>query len=132
VSEALESDRDFVLRHGYTYSGHPTACAAGLKNIEIIEKNNLLKVASGMGYRLERGLQAIADDGGIDHVRGMGALFAVGLREDQNAMQLRDAMIRDGVITRAVGTDTITYCPPFVTTDEQVDTIIDVLAQAVA
>jgi adenosylmethionine-8-amino-7-oxononanoate aminotransferase len=36
------------------------------------------------------------------------------------------------VITRAIGTNTITYCPPFVTTDEQVDTIIDVLAEAVA
>ena len=132
VSEALESDRDFILRHGYTYSGHPTACAAGLKNIEILEKNNLLKAASGMGYRLERGLRAIADDGGVDHVRGVGAVFAVGLRDDQNAVQLRDAMIQAGVITRAIGTDTITYCPPFVTTDEQIDTIVDVLAEAVA
>ena len=131
VSEALESDRDFILRHGYTYSGHPTACAAGLKNIEILEKNNLLKAASGMGYRLERGLRAIADDGGVDHVRGVGAVFAVGLRDDQNAVQLRDAMIQAGVITRAIGTDTITYCPPFVTTDEQIDTIVDVLAEAV-
>lgn len=131
VSEALESDRDFILRHGYTYSGHPTASAAGLKNIEILEKNNLLKAASGMGYRLERGLRAIADDGGVDHVRGVGAVFAVGLRDDQNAVQLRDAMIEAGVITRAIGTDTITYCPPFVTTDEQIDTIVDVLAEAV-
>jgi putrescine aminotransferase len=131
VSEALESDRDFILRHGYTYSGHPTACAAGLKNIEILEKNNLLKAASGMGYRLERGLRAIADDGGVDHVRGVGAVFAVGLRDDQNAVQLRDAMIQAGVITRAIGTDTITDCPPFVTTDEQIDTIVDVLAEAV-
>ena len=131
VSEALESDRDFILRHGYTYSGHPTACAAGLKNIEILEKNNLLKAASGMGYRLERGLRAIADDGGVDHVRGVGAVFAVGLRDDQNAVQLRDAMIQAGVITRAIGTDTITCCPPFVTTDEQIDTIVDVLAEAV-
>jgi len=131
VSEALESNRDFILRHGYTYSGHPTACAAGLKNIEILEKNNLLKAASGMGYRLERGLRAIADDGGVDHVRGVGAVFAVGLRDDQNAVQLRDAMIEAGVITRAIGTDTITYCPPFVTTDEQIDTIVDVLAEAV-
>jgi putrescine aminotransferase len=132
VSDALESDPDFILRHGYTYSGHPAACAAGLKNIEIIEKNNLLKAAAGMGYRLERGLRAIADDGGVDHVRGDVAVFAVGLREDQSAMEIRDEMIRAGVITRAIGTDTITYCPPFVTTDEQIDTVIDVLAEAVS
>ncbi|MDG2440010.1 MAG: aminotransferase class III-fold pyridoxal phosphate-dependent enzyme [Ilumatobacter sp.] len=132
VSEALESDRDFILRHGYTYSGHAAACAAGLKNIEILEKNKLLRAASAMGYRLERGLRAIADDGGVDHVRGVGAVFAVGLRGDQNAVQLRDAMLKAGVITRAIGTDTITYCPPLVTTDEQIDTIVDVLAEAVA
>ena len=132
VGEALESDRDFILRHGYTYSGHAAACAAGLKNIEILEKNKLLRAASAMGYRLERGLRAIADDGGVDHVRGVGAVFAVGLRGDQNAVQLRDAMLKAGVITRAIGTDTITYCPPLVTTDEQIDTIVDVLAEAVA
>lgn len=132
VTDALVADPDFVLRHGYTYSGHPAACAAGLKNIEIIEKNNLIKAADGMGYRLERGLQAIADDGGIDHVRGLGAVFAAGLREDQNAMHIRDAMIRDGVITRAIGTDSITFCPPFVTTDAQIDTVLDVFAEAVS
>ena len=59
-------------------------------------------------------------------------MFAVGLRGDQNAVQLRDAMLKAGVITRAIGTDTITYCPPLVTTDEQIDTIVDVLAEAVA
>jgi adenosylmethionine-8-amino-7-oxononanoate aminotransferase len=59
-------------------------------------------------------------------------VFAVGLRGDQNALQLRDAMLKAGVITRAIGTDTITYCPPLVTTDEQIDTIVDVLAEAVA
>ncbi|NND76273.1 MAG: aspartate aminotransferase family protein [Ilumatobacter sp.] len=132
VSDALESDPDFMLRHGYTYSGHPTSCAAALKNIEILEQHKLLKAAVGMGYRLERGLRAIADDGGIDHVRGEVAVFGVGLREDQNAMEIRDRMIGRGVITRAIGTDTLTYCPPLVTTDAQVDRIVDVLAEAVA
>ena len=130
VREALESDPDFILRHGYTYSGHAAACVAGLKNIEIIEKNNLIKAGAGIGYRLGRGLKALADDGGIDHVRGDGAVWAAGLREDQNAIQIRDAMIDAGVITRAIGTDAITYCPPFVTTDSQIDTIVDVLADA--
>ena len=47
-------------------------------------------------------------------------------------MHVRDAMISAGVITRAIGTDTITFCPPFVTTDNQIDTIIDVFADAVS
>ena len=41
-------------------------------------------------------------------------------------------MLELGVITRAIGTDTVTFCPPFVTTDEQVDRIVDALATALS
>jgi adenosylmethionine-8-amino-7-oxononanoate aminotransferase len=40
-------------------------------------------------------------------------------------------MLADGVITRAIGTDTLTFCPPLVTTDDQVGRIVDALASAV-
>ena len=42
VREALEADPSFILRHGYTYSGHPAACAAALVNLDIIEREGLL------------------------------------------------------------------------------------------
>ena len=58
------------------------------------------------------------------------AVFAAGLHPDQNALAARDRMLELGVITRAIGPDTITFCPPFVTTDEQVDRIVDALATA--
>jgi adenosylmethionine-8-amino-7-oxononanoate aminotransferase len=45
-------------------------------------------------------------------------------------MAVRDRMLADGVITRAIGTDTLTFCPPLVITEEQVDRIVDVLAKA--
>jgi adenosylmethionine-8-amino-7-oxononanoate aminotransferase len=45
-------------------------------------------------------------------------------------MAIRDRMLADGVITRAIGADTLTFCPPLVITDEQVDRIVDVLAKA--
>ena len=128
----LESDPDFMLRTGYTYSGHPTACAAGLANIDIIEREQLLGESQRIGRRLGDGLEAVAADGGIDHVRGLPAIYAAGLRADQNALVVRDAMMRHGVITRPIGTDTLTFCPPLVTTDEQVDRIVDALAAAVA
>jgi adenosylmethionine-8-amino-7-oxononanoate aminotransferase len=92
----------------------------------------LLKAAVGMGYRLERGLRAIQSDGGVAEVRGDVAVWAVGLRDDQDAAHVRDTMIANGVITRAIGANTITYCPPLVTTDAQIDTVIDVLAEAVS
>ncbi len=132
VRDALESDPDFILRTGYTYSGHPAACVAALENIAIIEREDLLDRAVAMGSRLEKGLVAIAQDGGIDHVRGEGAMFAAGLRPDQDANTIRIAMLEHGVITRAIGADALTFCPPLVTTDDQIDQIADALAVAVA
>ena len=87
--------------------------------------------AGTIGPRLGAGLEALAADGVIDHARGDGAVWAAGLRADQDAMAIRDRMLADGVITRAIGTDTLTFCPPLVITEEQVDRIVDVLATAV-
>jgi adenosylmethionine-8-amino-7-oxononanoate aminotransferase len=127
---ALEADPAFILRTGYTYSGHPAACAAGIANLDIIEREGLLAEATRIADRLGSGLRAIAADGGVDHVRGDGdgAVFGVGLRPDQSATALRDSMLHNGVITRAIGEGTITLCPPLVTTDEHIDRIVDVLA----
>jgi putrescine---pyruvate transaminase len=127
---ALEADPAFILRTGYTYSGHPAACAAGIANLDIIEREGLLAEATRIADRLGSGLHAIAADGGVDHVRGDGdgAVFGVGLRPDQSATALRDTMLHNGVITRAIGEATITLCPPLVTTDEHIDRIVDVLA----
>jgi putrescine---pyruvate transaminase len=46
-------------------------------------------------------------------------------------MAIRDDMLARGVITRAIGTDTLTFCPPFVITDAQVDRIVDTLSASV-
>jgi adenosylmethionine-8-amino-7-oxononanoate aminotransferase len=130
--QALESNPDFILRHGYTYSGHAAACAAALANLTIIEQEGLLDAARRVGERLGAGLMALAADGVIDHARGEVAVWAAGLRPDQDAMAIRDRMLAQGVVTRAIGTDTCTFCPPLVITDEQIDRIIDALAAAAA
>ena len=83
-----------------------------------------------MGGRLEVGLRSLEADGAFDHLRGEVAIFGAAMRRDQNAMAVRDRMLELGVITRAIGTETITFCPPFVTTDAQVDRIVDALATA--
>ncbi len=127
---ALESNPDFFLRHGFTYSGHATACAAALKNLEIIRDEKLVARATHIGDRFGAGLRSLADDGIIDHVRGAGAMFAAGLRPDQDAMTMRDAMFADGVICRALNADSLVFCPPLVTTDAQLDRIVDAVASA--
>lgn len=130
VRAALEADPDFFMRHGYTYSGHAAACAAALKNIEIIKREGLVERALHVGARLSSGLKALALDEIIDHVRGDGAVWAGGLRADQNGVTIRDRMLQLGVITRAINTDTITFCPPLVITDGEVDRVLDAFATA--
>ena len=125
---ALERDPDFFLRHGFTYSGHPVACVAGLTNLAIMRREGLLERAKHVGAKLSGGLQALAADGVIDHARGEGAMWAAGLRPDQNAMAIRDEMLQRGVICRAINTDTLTFCPPLVITDDQIGRIVDTLA----
>ena len=57
-------------------------------------------------------------------------MWAAGLHAHQNAVAMRDRMLGLGVITRAINTDTLTFCPPLVITDEQIDRIVDTLATA--
>jgi adenosylmethionine-8-amino-7-oxononanoate aminotransferase len=130
VRDALEADESFFLRHGYTYSGHASACAAALANIDIIEREGLMGEVDRIGARLGGGLRALADDGLIDHVRGDRAIYGAALRPDQDASAVRERMQQLGVIVRAIGTDTLTFCPPLVISDDQIDRIIDALAAA--
>jgi adenosylmethionine-8-amino-7-oxononanoate aminotransferase len=127
---ALESDPEFFLRHGFTYSGHPTACAAALKNLEIIRREGLLDRAKHIGHRLSSGLHALAADGRLDEVRGLGAMWAATLPGGRSAVPARDSMLAGGVIVRALN-DALVFCPPLVITDEQIDRIIDAVSAAV-
>jgi adenosylmethionine-8-amino-7-oxononanoate aminotransferase len=127
---ALERDPDFFLRHGYTYSGHSAVCAAALKNLEIIERDGLIERAKHVGKRLSEGLHSLASDGVIDSVRGAGAIWAAGLKPDQNCVTIRDNMIKRGVIARSINADTNAFCPPFVISDQQIDKLLDVFAAA--
>ena len=130
VRKPLEADPDFFLRHGYTYSGHASACAAALVNLEIIEREGLQDRAKHIGQRIGDALKALAHDGVIDHARGDGAVWAAGLHATQSNIKIRDRMLELGAITRAINADTNTFCPPLVITDSQLDKLLDAFAQA--
>ena len=67
----------------------------------------------------------------VAEVRGEGAVWAVSLGEGKDVATVRDAMRADGVIVRAVPPNHLTFCPPLVITDEQLDRCVDVLERAV-
>ena len=130
INAALTADPTFFLRHGYTYSGHATVCAAALKNIEIMKREQLVQRAQHVGQRIEAGLAALSLDGTLTGYRGAGAIWAGKLPDSLDATVVRDAMITKGVIARSIP-GVIAFCPPLVITDAQIDTMLDVFASVV-
>ena len=121
VRAALEADPDFLLRHGYTYSGHPAACVAALANIAILRDEHLLDRVPHIAERLGGGLRALADDGLVAEVRGEGAIWAMTMPEGVNALDVRSAMLDHGVIARPIGTAAVAFCPPLMIDDDDID-----------
>ena len=133
VCDVLEADPDFIWMHGYTYGGHPAACAAAIANIDLIERDGLVERANSVGARLSAGLTALMGDGLFDEVRGVGAIWAALITgEDITArgIKMRDRMLELGVICRAIN-GAIAFCPPLIMDDADIDTVVDVCAQAV-
>jgi putrescine aminotransferase len=126
VSDELES-MGAMLRHGYTYSGHPAGMAAVVENIDIIRRESLVERARHIGSLVTNGLQALQDDGLIESFSGEGAVWGAELNRD--AYPVCDHMRTNGVIVRPVITR-IAMCPPLVITDHEVGQIIDTFAEA--
>ena len=127
--------------HAYTYSGHPTCCAVGLVNLNLIIEERLPERAARMGRRLLDGLMTLADHPNVGDVRGLGMMAAVELVVDKKTQAPFDASAKigenvmhefrkRGIFTRARG-DSILLAPPLVTTEEQLDHLIRATKEAV-
>jgi adenosylmethionine-8-amino-7-oxononanoate aminotransferase len=131
VHGPLAADPDYVLRHGYTYSGHGSACAAGLVALDITEREGLVERARALGDRLGPALRAIRDEGLVADVRGVGGIWGVGVHEGVDLLAVRDRMLAAGVIVRPIAPTTLAICPPLVIEDEDLDLIASTLRAAV-
>lgn len=132
VHQPLAADPSFVLRHGYTYSGHAAACTAALVCLDITEREGLLTMATTLGVELEPALHALRDAGLVADVRGVGALWAVGLPEGVDPVAVRDRMLSQGVIVRPIAPSTLAICPPLVIEPEDLAAIPAALRAALS
>ena len=130
VHEALSADPSFVLRHGYTYSGHAAACAAALVCLDITEREGLFARATAIGERLATGLTGLKDAGLLADVRGVGALWGVSLPQGNDPVAVRDRMLDYGVVVRPIAPSTLAICPPLVVEDDDVDLIVSTMKAA--
>jgi putrescine---pyruvate transaminase len=131
VRAPLESDPNFMLRHGYTYTGHNSACAAALANLDIIKREGLVERAKHIGERLGGGLQQMHTDGLLAEVRGVGAIWAAGMKEGLNPMVVREHMLKNGAISRPIPPSTMAFCPPLVIDDADIDLLLSALQRAI-
>ncbi len=113
-----------MFRHGYTYSGHATACTAGLVVMDILEREGLIERAAALEEELYQALLPLEELPVVDHVRrGVGALAAVQLTVgDDETLPYRAATAcrEAGVLTRAVGGGGLQVSPPFIMTPDDV------------
>jgi putrescine---pyruvate transaminase len=141
VHDVLRSVKG-MFAHGFTYSGHPTACAVGLRNLQILEDEHLVEQVAVKGAYLQKKLQELREHDIVGDVRGLGLLGGVELVSDKATKQSFDiaagaarrvwqAALAKGVIVRPLGGDVIAMSPPFVITEQQIDRIVEELHAAI-
>ncbi len=135
----LEPDAMFM--HGFTYSGHPVACAVGIANIALIEDEDLPANAAACGEQLLAGLRELLAHPHVGDVRGIGLMAIVEVVSDKATkgrytaasdvgVKLQAATRRRGIIVRCNDTG-ITLSPPLVITADEVDTLVAAVRESV-
>jgi len=125
-----------AFAHGYTYSGHPLATAAGLATLAIYEEIDVVSVARRASKRFLERLHGFADHPLIGETRGVGLVGAIELTSDRAKRQpfppqrgFGNAVVQaaqaHGVILRAMVNDTISFCPPLTISDDEIDIMFD-------
>ncbi|WP_020501626.1 aspartate aminotransferase family protein [Sciscionella marina] len=125
----LELAGGATFLHGFTYNGHPVGAAVALANIGIIERENLCERARVLGARLRARLDPLTELSHVREVRGVGLMLGIEFGETP-AAPVQSGCRADGVVVRASGTS-IVLSPPLVITEEQLDTLADVLCRHV-
>jgi putrescine aminotransferase len=140
IVDVLKTGGDFV--HGFTYSGHPVAAAVALRNIEIIQREQLVeRTRDDTGPYLAKALAGLADHPMVGEVRSAGLIGAVeivadkatgarfGGAEGTAGPTVRDACIANGLMVRGIR-DTIVMCPPLIITHQQIDDMIAIIRRS--
>ena len=140
VSEVLlEAEGEFA--HGFTYSGHPVACAVALETIRLLREERVIeRVEHDTAPYLQRRWRELADHPLVGEARGLGMLGALELVRDRPGRTrfdppgrvgtlCRDLSIDNGLVMRAVQ-DTMIIAPPLVITRAQIDELIERAWQA--
>jgi beta-alanine--pyruvate transaminase len=129
-------DHAIEFFHGYTYSGHPVACAAAIATLELLQKENLFARAGEMGPVLgDAAHSAIKGLPNVISIRSLGLAVGVELASipglpGKRAYDIFLDCFQRGVLVRNAG-ENLVFAPPYIVEREQIDTMINVLADAI-
>ena len=119
------------LFHGYTYSGNPVACAAGIATLEIYKEEGLFQSAADLAPYFENALHSLKGHPHVVDIRNIGLVGAVELEpiDGQPTKRAFDAFLKayeSGLLVRTTG-DIIALSPPLIVEKSHIDQIVDVL-----
>lgn len=120
--------------HGYTYSGHPLAAAAGCATLDVYQGEGLFEKARAMEDTFADALHSLKGEPNVIDVRGIGLIGAVELEgiEGQptaRAMNIFRECFDNGVIIRTTG-DTLAFSPPLMISEDEIGTVVDAVRSA--
>ena len=134
VAEVIKSDGG-EFAHGYTYSGHPAACAAALATLDILQEQDIVRtVREDLSPYLQSRWVELADHPLVGEARGVGMVGALELVADKSTRArfdddgsagtlCRNFCVDNGLVMRAVG-DTMIISPPLTLSHDQIDLLI--------
>jgi beta-alanine--pyruvate transaminase len=122
------------LFHGYTYSGHPVACAAGLATLDIFAQEGLLTRAASLSALWAEAIASLRDAPFVVDIRTIGLVAGIELapRADAPGARAYDIFVdcfERGLLIRVTG-DIIALSPPLVVSPEQIETMVALLRDA--
>jgi beta-alanine--pyruvate transaminase len=129
VVDATESGIEFF--HGYTYSGHPLACAAGLATIEVYRQENLFQRTAELAPVWEDAVHSLKGLPHVIDIRNLGLVAGIELEARPGKVGARgyDALVeafRSGLLIRVTG-DIIALSPPLIIERAQIEQMVDLL-----
>jgi beta-alanine--pyruvate transaminase len=127
-------ENQIELFHGYTYSGHPVASAAGIATLEIYEEEGLLTRGAGLADTWQDALHSLKGLPNVLDIRTLGLVGAIELAPREGAAGTRayDVFVDcfdKGLLVRVTG-DIIALSPPLIIEKEQIATIVSIIGDA--
>jgi 4-aminobutyrate--pyruvate transaminase len=129
--------------HGYTYSGHPLACAVALETLRIYESDDIVGHVQRVAPRFKQGVQRFEGHDIVGHVRSLGLIGAIELAEDPKQRKPFDPKRgvgayfvkraqEHGLITRSLTGDIIAFSPPLIITEPEIEAMFERAERALA